>query len=232
MKVFKIILKVFLVLIFIVSVTFNIAIFGSSYGSLTIKYDETKFLSMSSYTSSNIYSTFLGYSKNKGLQLEVTNVGDCDKLIANYYFDNEKNASFETKCTYLENDETKTNSYYYKDNVLYTDINGAKSKQTLNYSTAITTILSLETYKDILFLEEGTIRSNNGKTHLNFSFKPFYFMGINYSYTSDAGSKYSYNYDLKGTLRKVSVSNKDEKKQTYVINYKNNKINFPNLNDF
>lgn len=232
MKVFKIILSVFLVLIFIVSVTFNIAIFGSSYGSLTLKYDETKFLSMNSYTSSNIYSTFLGYNKNSGLQLEATNTNDCEKLIANYHFDKEGNASFETKCTYKENEETKTNSYYYKDNVLYTDINGTKSKQTLNYSTAVRSILSLETYQDVLFLEEQAIKNNNGKTHLNISIKPFYFMGIKYAYKNDAGSKYSYNYDLKGTLRKVTVSNKDEEKQTYIINLKNNKINFPNLNEF
>ena len=224
MKIFKTILKVFVVIIFVVSAILNILIANSSYGSLLFKYEENKFLSLNTHAAHKF--NYILSNKNEGLQFKATSVEGCDEFVANYYLDENSNLTFETKCTYTENDETVVNKAYFKDDVIYLDNNGTKSKESISEIYAISLYKSMFTYSDLYMLTNEAITSNDSKTKIGFSFSPFYLIGINYSYKSEDNTLYKYSYDLTGKLRKVTVKdNENESKMTF--NYKNKKIDFP-----
>ena len=68
MKAFKIILKSLLFLVFVISVTLNILLFNSSYGSLMFKYDKNKFYTMNYFATNKLTYENLLSKKDFGLQ--------------------------------------------------------------------------------------------------------------------------------------------------------------------
>lgn len=224
MRIFKSLLKILFVLVFICSIIFNILLAGSSYGSLIFKYDQAKFRSLNTFSLNELSYSSLLTSKNKGIQLKATSVAGCDKLIADYYFDENSNPSFVSTCKYTEGDEKLTLTYYYKDGILYVNNNGTKSQAETNFDTAIAAN-SLFVHSKTIALADSVITKNKVKATMNISFSPFYFLGVKYSY-KDNGVSYKHEYDLNGYLRKTTVKT-EENTSVFVLNYKNNKIDFP-----
>jgi len=223
MRVFKIILKILIIIIFVMSVTLNILLFGSSYGTLVFKYNENKFLSMNSFASSQLDFTELNSKKNSGIQLTVTSLSGDNKLKINYYFDKNANPMFEYHHTYEDGENLITNSSYFVNNTLYEDNNGEKSQGSASFNDAL---LAHEIVKTCL-LSNSAIQENSKKAKISFSIKPLYLVGIKYSYTDEVtGNSYKYEYDLKGYLRKVTTTTKDDEIKI-TLSYKNKKIEFP-----
>lgn len=232
MKVIKVIFKVFIVLLFIVSVLLNILLMDSSYASLIFKYDETKFMSMNSTAMNYLDSQYLLASKDAGIQFKSNNIDSCDEFVANYYIDNESNVTFETVCSYKdENEKQVTDKVYFSDGVVYLDSNGVKSKKNLDIDSALDMYDGLYSHAPLFILDDGQITESESKTTIGFSFSPLYVVGINYKYTSSENDVTKYQYDFQGKLRKVTRQ-RENKTETYEISYKNQKIEQPNLEEY
>lgn len=232
MKVIKIILKVFVVILFIVSVLLNILLFNSSNGSLIFKYDETKFIAMNSSASDYLNSEYIGSQKDMGIQFKSNNIESCNEFIANYYIDNESNITLETVCSYTnDKGEQVTDKLYFENNIVYLDSNGVKTKQNATASSVIEGYKGLYSHLPLFLLSNETIKENDSKTTIGFSFSPLYVVGINYKYTDENNIESKYQYDLSGKLRKVTRKT-DKKTETYEINYKSQKIEKPNLEQY
>lgn len=227
MKIFKIILKVLLVVVLVISVTLNILCFGSSYGTLSVIYNEDKFISMNNYAFNTLESFVLNEDSKTGLQIEAINNKQCKKLSAHYYFDKDSNLSFSISCSkenYIENIYF-SNGFLYSDNVKNS---GQKTKEEMTSKEAL---MKAELNTDMMNLNSDTIKNNKVKTKLDFSFSPFYILGIKYKYKDLSETTRSYSYDLNGRLRKVKIINKEETTK-YTINYKSKKITLPDLTSF
>ena len=227
MKIFKIILNILIVIIIVMSITLNILCFGSSYGTLSIKYNENKFIAMNDYAFNTIDSFILNQDSKTGLQIEATNVNDCKVFSSNYYFDKESKLSFKISCI----KESHVENIYFSNDILYLDNvnnNGEKTKVNTPVEIALT---KYSPNVDEIYLIGDIIKNNQTKTKLQFSFSPFYVLGINYQYKDLSKTKYSYSYDFNGHLRKVRVIN-NEKQSDYTIGYKSKTIALPDLSSY
>ena len=239
-KIIKSILKFILIVLFVCSAALNIIMFNSSYGSLIFKYDENKFLAMNENAQDKIQLSNLLSKKDAGIQFEATNTNGCKEYSAQYYIDDKSKMTFATECSYSVtiNKEVKnyTKKVYFKDDKVYIEDKGEKSSQDMDLTTALTMHTSIAHYYTYLTLNTSLVKESKAKTGLSISFSPLYLIGISYSHKDDAGTKFKYDYDSKGNLRKVEIVGKDENDKTiernFKISYKNNKISFPSLKDF
>lgn len=226
MKALKIITTIFLTLVFILSIALNILLFSSSYGSLMFKYNKTTFNTMNSMNDERLSFNYLTNKKNQGIQITITSNNEEFKGI--YYVDENSELTFEhIYSTVNGKTRTITKRVYYKDNTLYTDDNGTMS-------ISNTTIQEILLLSDIIFNQSSNVipnadivKSNDDKTQIGFSFSPLYFLGIKYAYTNEANQSYTYNYDLKGRIRKVEIKESETENKKYIINYKAKKVIIP-----
>ncbi len=225
MRVFKIILKVFLVLVFIVSVLFNILFFGSSYGSLVVKYNKDTF---SSLVSLNTYEYLLEIDNGMIFTIE-----DNSSKVSYYFYAN-KEDKLNMKAVSTNKKDGKTSTSYYTEGYLYTeDSEGNKTKQV--YTDDLITTNYLKIYNDKYNSEDllDYIELSDDKTSIHFSFSPFYVLGIDYQMKSENETT-TYYYDLNGNLRSVVFENKADSTKNYemTITHKAKDISFPNFDDY
>ena len=72
------------------------------------------------------------------------------------------------------------------------------------------------------------IAEKDTKIKMDFSFSPFYVLGIKYTVSKTT----TFYYDLNGKLRQIEAKLADGTKETYKFNYQNKQINLPNLERF
>ena len=116
MKIIKFILKTLLVLIFVCSVTVNILLFGSSYGTLVIKKDISLLKSMSFNFTNLIFEELMENTEKRGYKYTYK-VEENDKTVQQYeytlYFDEENN--FNMTYTYNDGENNETTFYITQD---------------------------------------------------------------------------------------------------------------------
>lgn len=213
-KPLKIILSILLTLIFICSVLFNIVAFNSSYASLMFRYDKNSYQTMHSIAASK-----LEYSNVKdGLYVKGQNVNGCSSFEAQY---NVENDIMETKTTCKIGDVTST--YYYKNNSIYNQ-NGEILEQDVSFDYFVSEYPNIFTH--FLDITLWDVDLNGGKTKIDFSFSPFYTLGIKFSFFKTETLIYTYKYDLKGRIRKIEAKD-DTSKASILIDYKKQNIDFP-----
>lgn len=225
MKVFKVIIKVLLVIIFILSISLNAFVFRSSYGTLLFKYNSNKFSSMVNSRALEFNSIHFLDKSNEGIQihLETINKGVLEVAYFDFYFD--KGSNMTAKFTEIDSAVKKITTYYTT-NYLYKEVDGVKTKIAADEITIVNGILnSLIAYQGVL---SSDIKTNENKAKINFSFSPFYFLGLKYEIKDEL----SFHYDLDGRLRKVKVVLADGTVEKYTISYKNNQIKLPNLDRY
>lgn len=222
MRTFKFILKILLVIIFIFSVTANIVIFSSSYGSLLFKYDSTKYQSLHLFATTELAA----FEDGTGLQIEATNVNGCNHIESKYYFDSISapydNILFYSKCTTDKYSET----VYYREGVAYVDRDGTTSTETLSFANAAKKYYYFPTISNDLYLDSDL--NKDTKTKPLFSFDPFYVLGISFTSFESKSVSNTYEYDLTGHLRKITTVDGDTT-SVVKLNYKNQKIEIPNF---
>lgn len=225
MRIFKFIFKILLVIIFIFSIVLNFVLVGSSNGSLVFKYNQDK-LSTMAETSDNNLKMFLDGKSNKTI---VFNVVLSDETL-NYTFYVNKEGKIFMKAVSTKDDKTAT--FYYQDEKLYTLNGDIKTSEDCNLSTMYNTyyskVYSLTNYN----LLGSSIDENKEKSKIDFSFKPFYLLGIKYTAKATDG-KVTYKYDLKGNLRVVEADYEDDSKDyKLTINYSSKTLKMPDFSEF
>lgn len=248
MKSLKIILNILLILLFFVSAIFNILTFNSSYASLMFKYDKNLFEVMHTNAKSEItyevFDLYIDKHTNQGFSVKGENIDGCDKFEATYYIsvdDETKVSEIEssTVCTTINTDKKEVvTKYYFKNNVMFTDAPDIEATKE-NFEQKFRETGTFEDFRakhpDAFdHLEKvlvNDLKYDSNKTKLDFSFSPFYTLGIKYSVDLTDTSYITYRYDLKGRIRKI-VDNNDAKDSTLTINYKNKKVEFPDLTKF
>lgn len=228
-KLIKIFLTIVLTFIFLLSVSYNIIIFKTSYGSLMFKYDELKYYTMHNLAIEPFSAAYLTKETKDTIEISGESIDGCDIFESKYYVNADKKLHIKTVCIVKGEEDLKT-TYYYDGSTLYIDNGNTKSKKSIDW------VSYLEFYPEFFsfaqtFLFNKTLTSDeNNKTKIDFSFSPFYTFGIKYAYSIGA-TEYTYRYDLKGRLRKIQI-NQPTGNAKYEINYTDTKFSFPNLADF
>lgn len=218
MRTFTTILKILMVFIFIISLTFNFLIFNSSYGTLIFKHNDDKFLSLVSTKRLNLDPNFFLCEKNIGLQINV-------KTKENDETTNKKvkiHLDKESKITVyvLENNNQIT---YYQNGKVY-DKDGNDTLISINEkNAALVELEEINVLQDILI---NDIPNSKNKVKIDFSFSPFYFIGFKYT-VKETDKKITYNFDLNGNIRKINIENENGVTINYSLEYKNEKITIP-----
>ncbi len=225
MRIFKFILKILLVIVFIFSVVLNFVLVGSSNGSLVFKYNQDK-LSALAETSNNTLEKFLDGKSNKTISFNVTSSNET--LNYSFYVDKEGKIFMEAVST----KDDKTVTEYYQNEKLYTLDGDSKTYKDCDalamYNNYYSLVYSLTNYN----LLETSIDENKEKTKIDFSFKPLYVLGIKYT-ANATDRKLTYKYDLKGNLRVVEADYEDnDKDYKLTINYSNKALKMPDFSDF
>lgn len=225
MRIFKFILKILFVIIFIFSIVLNFVLFGSSNGSLVFKHDKDK-LSVMTETSNNALKNFIDSKSSKAIEYNVT----LSNETLNYTFFVDKDGKVFMKAVSTKEDKTITK--YYQDEKLYTQDGDSLTFTNCDlltmYSEFYSKVYSLTNYN----LLETSVDENNEKTKLDFSFKPFYVLGIKYS-AKATDRKLTYKYDLKGNLRVVEADFEDnDKDYSLTINYSNKVLKMPSFGEY
>jgi hypothetical protein len=230
-KAFKVILKILMIVIFIISTIFNILTFNSAYGTLLIKHSDEKMLSMVNTEALNLYSPYFHDQKNTGIKIYKEAREDKTIIKSTYKFSFDKDQKLTAsilESTQGEDYFIKINSYY-KDGIIYKDNNNTKTKKAVQ-ETSITNEILTELYllQDALATH---IESSNQKSSIHISFSPFYVLGISYK-IKDENKSATYNYDLSGDLRSISIKYKSGKKELYELTRSDKKIKAPNLGEY
>ena len=226
----KIIFTVLLVLIFIVSALFNILAFNTSYASLMFKYDKNTLQTMHF----KAYEPIKYDNLEKGYIVKGENIDGCDSFEAQYYINESSEIEMKTVCSVKEQDKEVTTTYYYKNNKIFIDSGDKKQKIEGSFVTYRASYPDVFDYYDIAL--EYDLNAENYKTKMDFSFAPFYTLGIKYSFSvKDSGYESpftaTYQYDLKGRLRKIILDNEEEPSKLS-IRHKNKSIEYPDLTAF
>ena len=231
MKALKMILKILLVVIFIFSIAINVLLWNSSYGSLIFKHNEEKLLAMASSKRLEFEPNYFLQKQESGFQIysEVREGNKIEKYTYKYHFDKDsKITAFVSSSTQTEDSFKKIESYY-KEEVLYKEENGVKFHFPTTVNTVVGEILtSLNALQDSLITN---IETTDTKAVIDFSFSPFYVIGLRYT-VKEAEQTTTYSYDLKGNLRKLNIKYSTGKTINYEINYKNKKIDLPDLSQY
>ncbi len=225
MRIFKFILKIIFVIIFVFSIVLNIILFGSSNGSLVFKHNKDK-LNVMAENSDNTLKMFLDGKSNKTISFNA--VLSNETLNYTFYVNNEGKIFMEAVST----KDDKTITTYYQNEKLYTIDGDSKTSKDCDvltmYGTYYSKVYSLTNYN----LLESSINENKEKTKVDFSFKPFYVLGIKYS-AKATDRKLTYKYDLKGNLRVVEADFEDnDKDYKLTINYSNKALKMPDFSEF
>lgn len=230
MKIFKTILLFTSIVVFIFSLLFNVAIWSSSYGSLIFKHDDEKFSSLASSQRLNFEPSYFVYKENCGVQIymETETKTNKEKASYEYYFDKKGNVTIKGKINQIINKDASKIEYYYNDGKLYINDNGEKNLQITNSSAVSKEHLTIiNVLQDLLITD---IETSKNKVKIDFSFNPFYVLGMKYT-IKDEDKNISYKYDISGKLREITINSKEEK-SVYQINYKKSKISLPNLEEY
>lgn len=225
MKAIKIIFRLFISLLFICSIALNIFTFRSSYGSLLLKYDDNKFLSMVSARYLDFNSAYFLSQKDQGLQMKVTSTksGKTETNLYEFHFDDKGELTIQISDTDSSN---KTTYSYYKNNTLYTEVGQIKTKIPMEKNIFVTSIFSeMLSYQQIL---GNDISESETKTTIDFSFNSGYLLGIKYKMNEDN----CFYYDLEGKLRKIETTLPDETVKTFEITYNNQALTLPDLSKY
>lgn len=227
----KITLNILLVLAFIFSAAFNILIHGSSYGTLIVSHSDEKLLAITSAEYLNFYPNFFLGQKEAGVQIYKETREDTSIIKDTYsiHFSEEYNMTASISKTTQEADNFTRVDSYYKDQYLYTSNDTKKTKTSATPNTVTYSILSEIT--TLLYVLSEDIEEKDTKAKIDFSFSPFYFIGIKYTINSEE-SDITFKYDLNGTLRKISIEYESGKKEYYEISHKNKEVKLPNLEEF
>ena len=139
MRVFKIILNIFMAIVLILSLTFCFLISSSSYGTLLFKHNDSKMLSMANVERLSFDSSQFFYNKNCGIQIYKETIDEKDTTKKNYklYFDNDFNLTASIYTSSKKGDNIKETTTYYKNGESY-DEKGSK----IGVSTEIVDILT------------------------------------------------------------------------------------------
>lgn len=226
----KIVLTVLLVLIFIASFLFNILAFNSSYASLMFKHDGSLLETMHLAT----YSVIDYEDLEKGYSVKGKNIDGCDVFEAKYHINEKKEIETKTVCTIKGTEKDETTTYYFREGKIYIDKADKKIKADGSFDDFRIN------YPDVFdYYEEALgydLNVDNYKTKMDFSFSPFYTLGIDYSFAAKDIAyilpfTVTYKYDLKGRLRKIIVDN-DKNPSSLTIKHKDSKISYPDLTVF
>ena len=230
-KGFKITFYILMSLVFVFSALFNILVHSSSYGTLIIKHSDEKMINMVSTEALNLYPTYFLTQKNAGAQIhkESRENGIITKSTYKIHFDKNYNMTASiVEIVQGENYFIRSDSYY-KNEQLYTETNDIKTKKASNPNVVTSTILAeLYTLQNALVED---VESTKAKAIIDFSFSPFYVLGIRYTIKNDERSA-TYHYDLSGNLRKIEIKHKSGKTEYYELSYKAQKIKEPNLDEY
>lgn len=214
-------------ILLVFSVLLNILSFKTSYSSLMFKYDKSLFDSMHSLAHSKVsYTSFIS-EKDYGYTVKGENIDGCSTFEANYYVDGSSNLQMKVICSTNE----QTSSYYFKDNVVYIDASSGKTKESITIEQYIAKYPDSLGYIENMFAVNTLSEQEGNKTKIDFSFSPFYTLGIRYKFNVSDNETITYKYDLKGRIRKIIVEN-DELNSKLKIKYKRSSIEFPDLEDF
>jgi len=227
MRVFKTIVNILLIIVFILSITFNFLIMGSSYGTLVFKHSDRKLISMASAQRLEFEPSYFLLQKNQGIQISKKTKTESNIVKEEYkfYFDKKYNLTTYVLNSKQTGDSFNKDVYYSSNNKCY-DGEGKENSNICVTSNIPSNILTeLNVYQDALIEDVETTKT---KSKVHFSFSPFYFIGIKYTIKNETATV-TYKYDLKGQLRKIEISYKTGVKETYSINYKDNKVSIPNL---
>ena len=223
---------ILMIVIFIFSTIFTICIAGSSHGSLVISHSDEKLLAMVSAKRLELEPSYLLSSKKTGFQIakETKENGKTTKYSYKFYIDKDLKLNAIVTETSQKDGAYIKNEYYYTDGILYTIIDGAKKdQQKIDSSTLIAPILT-----EINLLQDSLIDNipiSKNKAIIDFSFSPFYFLGIKYT-LKDESKVVTYKYDLSGNLRKMTVKNTNGEKNSYVFSYDDEKLSFNKIYEF
>lgn len=225
MRIFKFILKILFVIIFIFSIVLNFVLLGSSNGSLVFKHNEVK-LSTMTETSNNTLKNFIDNKSNKSIEFNAI----LSNETLNYTFFVDKDGKVFMKAVSTKDDRTVTK--YYQDEKLYTQdgdsLTFANCDLLTMYNDFYSKVYSLTNY-DLL---ETSVDENKEKTKLDFSFKPLYILGIKYTVKA-TDRNLTYKYDLKGNLRVVEADFEDnDKDYSLTINYSKKALKMPNFDEY
>lgn len=231
MRAFKLILKILLVIIFMFSVAFNILLWNSSYGSLIFKHNEEKLLAMASSKRLEFENSYFLLKQESGIQIyeESREGSSIEKNTYKYYFDKESNLVAYIESSVQTADSFSKSKSYYKDGTIYKEENGVKFHYPAMSVTTVGEILSsLNSLQDALITN---IETTNNKAVIDFSFSPFYVLGLRYT-VKEAEQTTTYSYDLSGNLRKIHIKYQTGRTKDYEISYKNKKIDLPDLSAY
>lgn len=225
MKKSRIIITAILVTLFVISTILNVFMFRSSYGTLLFKYNESKFASMAGSRYLEFTPIYFLDKSDSGIQIEyISNKsGKIEKHYYSFHFD--KGSNMTAKLVDIDSANTKTQTYYIT-NTIYQQTKDSKTKQEANETTLVTNLFkNIVSYQSMLL---NDITEKDTKTKIDFSFSPFYVLGVKYN----VGKTMTFHYDLNGKLRKIEAKLTDGTKETYTFTYKNKQISLPNLERF
>lgn len=221
----KFIIKCLLIVVFFASLLINITIFSTSYGSLLLRYDETKFVSMIDISSYELSYNHIFAQKENGISLTIESNDETSAYT--YYVDNESNVIMHLE----KRSADKTENYYYFKNIMYKiDNDGYKTQSVYLPTQLISDHLHHLTYISSLLESFSNLVNDETKRKIEFSFSPLYVIGIGSSISSES-SNIHLSFDLKGDLRKLNYTEND-KTYSAIITYNVEAIILPDLNEF
>lgn len=224
MRTLKITLTVFMTMILIVSIFFNILILGSANGTLVFKHDDQKLLSMISAQRLILDDSQISNSKNTGYQLTKTIIENGVKTKESYkiHFNEKYEATLSILIETTTKDTIKTQKYY-RDGFVY-DEKGNQSPSNANPKELFAEVMSgVNAYQDALAIDIETTKT---KVENNFTFDSFPFIELQYTIKREE-STVTFSYDLDGSLKTIKISYTDGKKETYSIYKANKKVYIP-----
>lgn len=229
----KKIMTILLAILFILSITLNIIIFSSSYGTLLFKYDRTKFKSLINLNSSKLDISKFFLQKETGIQINYEYKDNETLMKYDYtiYFDDKSNLTIKIVESTQAGDNFKSKTSYFKDNYLYIEENESRTKITTSKELAVAGAINiLATLNNQLSIHVAN-EENKAKTKIDVSTSPFYLLGFKYTVDNDISSS-TYKFDLKGNLRKANIKTITGEEKIYKISYKKEKVTFPDLTQF
>jgi len=207
-------------------------LFNNSYGQLAIKKDMNLLKAMAMSSAEILAGKTILNKEERGFEYSYK-VEQEDKVLEEYdykvYFDSEN--TFNLAYTFTDESETES-QFYVTENNLYKNIDGSRKRKPLtedeisSYKKGI--LNDINEMHELAFSKIESFDENKISTSLDFSFSPFYLLGIKVKLVEDTTHSTILHYDLNGILRKAEY--KEEKKvTTFTYSYNDSKIDFPDF---